>query len=63
MPRPTVSLATIDRTLFALYILHNLTLSVSFILDLANQAMDCRRSWFTMSDDNHRLQHDTSVFL
>jgi ribonuclease HI len=32
-------------------------------LDLANQAMDCRRSWFTMSDDDHQLQHNTSVFL
>jgi hypothetical protein len=28
---------------------------------LANEAMDSRRSWLTVSDDHHREQYDISV--
>jgi hypothetical protein len=36
-------------------------LVLSFVsVGLANQAMDSRRSWFTVSDDDHTEQHDIS---
>lgn len=31
--------------------------------DLANQAMDSRRSWYTISDDRHELQRDARILV